>query len=81
MTENEFFEGMSNPRNKVLMRVFKDMDLVEHLGSGMGRILKKYDKSIFTIFQNYIKIVFPYVSVNEDTKQKWDKNGTKTGRK
>lgn len=81
MTENEFFEGMSNPRNKVLMRVFKDMDLVEHLGSGMGRILKKYDKSIFTISQNYIKIVFPYVSVNEDTKQKWDKNGTKTGRK
>lgn len=32
MTENEFFEGYSLPRNKELMRVFKDLELVEHLG-------------------------------------------------
>lgn len=35
MTEKEFFEGYSVPRNKELMRVFRDLDLVEHLGSGI----------------------------------------------
>jgi predicted HTH transcriptional regulator len=60
MTEEEFFEGVSNPRNKVLMRVFKDMDLVEQLGSGMERILAVYDKSIFKISANYIKVTFVF---------------------
>lgn len=36
------------------MRVFRDLDLVEQLGSGMTRILKAYDKSIFKITNNYI---------------------------
>ena len=40
------------------MRVFKDMDLVEQLGSGMERILAVYDKSIFKISANYIKVTF-----------------------
>lgn len=34
------------PRNRELMRVFKDVGLVEQLGSGMSRILKAYDKDI-----------------------------------
>ena len=42
MTVDEFFEGYSFPRNKELMRVFKDLDLVEHLGSGVPRILTAY---------------------------------------
>jgi len=28
------FKGFSVPRNNELMRVYKDLDLVEHLGSG-----------------------------------------------
>ena len=39
LNENEFFEGISAPRNKELMRVFKDVKLVEQLGSGVQRIL------------------------------------------
>lgn len=31
------------------MRIFKDVGLVEQLGSGMSRILKAYDKSAFDI--------------------------------
>ncbi len=64
MTKDEFFDGVSNPRNKVLMRVFKDMDLVEQLGSGMSRILSAYSRDIFKISDNYIKIVFP-IKVSE----------------
>jgi predicted HTH transcriptional regulator len=48
------------PRNRELMRVFRDLELVEHLGSGMNRILRAYDKSIFHLSENFVEIVFPY---------------------
>ena len=48
-SEEDFFSGASMPRNRELMRIFKDLDLVEQLGSGMNRILRSYDRSIFRI--------------------------------
>ena len=42
------------------MRVFKDVGLVEQLGSGMSRILKVYDKNIFNISEHFIKVGFPF---------------------
>ena len=39
LSKQEFFEGFSVPRNKELMRIFKDLELVEQLGSGIPRIL------------------------------------------
>jgi ATP-dependent DNA helicase RecG len=38
--QEDFFSGYSMPRNKTLMRVFKDLGMVEYLGSGMPRILR-----------------------------------------
>ncbi len=67
MTKDEFFKGISKPRNKVLMRVFKDMELVEQLGSGMDRILSVYDRSIFEISDNYIRVSFKYNSESPET--------------
>ena len=58
-SEEDFFSFASMPRNRELMRVFKDVGLVEQLGSGMSRILKEYDKSIFSISPRSIKVVFP----------------------
>jgi len=58
--EDEFFMGYSVPRNKELMRVFKDLEMVEYLGSGVPRILRKYPRSIFTFTPNFIRITFPY---------------------
>ncbi len=60
LSEEDFFNGRSMPRNRELMRIFRDMKLVEHLGTGMGRILSAYDKSIFHISKNFIEISFPY---------------------
>lgn len=48
-SQEDFFSCSSMPRNRELMRVFKDVGLVEQLGSGMSRILKAYDKNIFQI--------------------------------
>ena len=59
-SEEDFFSCGSMPRNCELMRVFKDVDLAEQLGSGMSRILHAYDRSIFDISDNFIKVVFPF---------------------
>lgn len=59
MTEKEFFEGYSVPRNKELMRVFRDLDLVEHLGSGIPRILRSYGKECFIFTENFLRMTFP----------------------
>ena len=59
-SEQDFFSCSSMPRNRELMRVFKDVGLVEQLGSGMSRILKMYDKNIFNISEHFIKVEFPF---------------------
>ena len=59
-SKEDFFSCSSMPRNRELMRVFKDVGLVEQLGSGMSRILKYYDKDIFIISDHFIKVVFPF---------------------
>ena len=42
--------------------------MVEQLGSGMNRILQYYDKGIFEIYEDTIKVVFKFaMSVDEDT--------------
>ena len=58
LSQEEFFDGISAPRNKELMRVFKDVKLVEQLGSGVQRILKVYDKNIFKFSLNFLKVSF-----------------------
>ena len=59
-TEEEFLEGYSAPNNPELMRVFHDLELVEHLGTGIRRILKKYDKSIYHFFPHFIRVSIKY---------------------
>ncbi|MFH1949961.1 MAG: ATP-binding protein [Pseudomonadota bacterium] len=54
----DFFSGYSNPTSRELMRIYKDLELVEHLGSGLNRILEIYDKDSFVIKQNYMKNIF-----------------------
>ena len=62
LTEDEFFRGLSHPRNRELMRIFSDMDLCEQLGSGMKKILRAYPKDIFDISDHFISVRFKYNS-------------------
>lgn len=57
--QEDFFAGYSNPRNKTLMRVFRDLEMVEYLGSGMPRILKAYPREAFEFSGRFIRAVFP----------------------
>jgi predicted HTH transcriptional regulator len=62
LSEDDFFNGRSMLRNRELMRVFKDVELVEALGSGMRRILAAYDRSVFEITPSFIVVTFPYAT-------------------
>jgi ATP-dependent DNA helicase RecG len=59
MTQEDFFEGLSLPRNKELMRVYKDLGMVEQLGSGVPRILEAYRKDCFKFSENFLRMIFP----------------------
>ena len=76
----DFFSCSSMPRNRELMRVFKDLGLVEQLGSGMSRILQSYDRSIFQISDHFIKVIFPFsLPVNDGNVANGDNNGDISG--
>lgn len=75
--KQEFFNGISIPRNKELMRIYRNVELVESLGSGTPRILRAYGEESFKFTDNFIRITFP-VSVHdtahvEDVEQQIDK--------
>ena len=60
MSTEDFYEGISHPRNSTLMRVFLNIGLTEHTGHGVPTIIKKYGKEVFEITDNYIKCRIPY---------------------
>ena len=87
LSEDEFFEGYSMPRNKELMRIFRDLEMVEYLGSGIPRILKAYSKEAFRFTENFTRMRFasaepsvgePSETVSETTQKATQKTAQKT---
>ncbi|WP_069658337.1 RNA-binding domain-containing protein [Arcticibacter eurypsychrophilus] len=66
LSQEEFFDGFSVPRNKEIMRIYKDLDLVEQLGSGVPRILESYDKQCFKFSDHFLRMSFPIFSNEVD---------------
>ncbi len=60
LSKEDFFRGVTAPRNQELIRVFKDVDLIENIGSGILRILKAYDKNSFIFMDNFLRVSFKY---------------------
>ncbi len=60
LTREEFFSGISKPRNTTLMRIFLNMEISEHTGHGVPTIVKKYGKQAFEITDNYIRCTIPF---------------------
>ena len=60
MTKEQFFCGISMPRNATLMRVFLNMGLAEHTGHGVPTIVDRYGKEVFDIGDNYIRCTIPF---------------------
>ena len=68
LTEDEFFSGVSIPRNKELMRVFRDVEMVEALGSGMPVILSNYGRQSYEFLPHFIRQIIPSRALGDDTK-------------
>lgn len=85
LSQEEFLEGVTAPRNKELIRVFKDVELIENIGSGVLRILDAYDKSCFKFMEHFLRVSFKYKEnpfEYEDTaKEKSSKLGSKKSSK
>ena len=62
-------------RNKELMRVFRDVEMVEALGSGMPVILRKYGRESYSFLQHFIRLTIPVL--NSDDPKNVTKNVTK----
>ena len=81
LSQEEFLEGVTAPRNKELIRVFKDVDLIENIGSGVLRILDAYDKSCFIFMDHFLRVSFKYrenpFEYEKATNKKTDKKTNK----
>lgn len=73
LSQEEFLEGVTAPRNKELIRVFKDVDLIENIGSGVLRILDAYDKSCFKFMDHFLRVSFKYKENPFEYNEKTDK--------
>lgn len=74
---DQFFNCCSLPRNRELMRVFHDLDMVEQLGSGMRRILKCYDENAFSFTEHFMRTSFYFDAMLGD--KLGDKLGDRLG--
>ena len=71
MTPEKFYSGTSMPRNREIMRVFKDLNYVEQLGSGIPKIVKKYGRDAIVIddfiIQTTLKFDTCWEKINDST--------------
>ena len=72
VTEEDFLKGFSLPKNPELMKVFRDLELVEQMGTGIIRILKSYSKQSFEFFPNFIRVSFPFKKNKFDESKKME---------
>jgi predicted HTH transcriptional regulator len=78
LTKHDFFLGVSALRNPELMRILKDLELVESLGFGIRGITKIYDKNIFEFTDNSLYVTFIFAEKNI-TKSKGESKGESKG--
>ena len=56
----DFYRGISKPRNIRLMKIFSDLDIVDHTGHGVPIIIEKYGRVAFEISDNHIIVTIPF---------------------
>ncbi|MCL2291615.1 MAG: putative DNA binding domain-containing protein [Candidatus Bathyarchaeota archaeon] len=63
LTSERFFKGYTKTRNRELMKIFHDLDLVEEIGSGMGRILAVYSPDNFELDGYFLRVTFKFENI------------------
>jgi len=60
LTKEEFFQGVSKPRNAQLMNIFARLGIAEQTGHGIPTIVSKYGTNVFEISDSFIRIIIPF---------------------
>jgi predicted HTH transcriptional regulator len=86
LSTEEFFTGVSKPRNREIMRIFKDLEYVERLGSGIPYIVNKYGRDIYNFMPSVVRFSLPYspasiksIKLADNKQDKMDTTGGITG--
>jgi predicted HTH transcriptional regulator len=66
LTLERFFKGYTKTRNRELMKILHDLDLVEEIGSGMGRILAVYTPDNFELDGYFFRVTFKFENITSD---------------
>ena len=56
----DFYGGTSKPRNREIMKIFKDLEFVEHLGLGMPKIISKYGQDAVYVSQTILRTTLKF---------------------
>ncbi|GHT52932.1 hypothetical protein AGMMS49982_14490 [Bacteroidia bacterium] len=60
LSKEEFFTGVSKPRSREIMRIFKDLEYVERLGSGIPYIVRKYGRDVVQFMSSVVRFSIPF---------------------
>jgi ribosomal protein S25 len=63
------FSGVSHSRNPGIMRIFKDLEYIERLGSGIPYIVSRYGEGIFKLMSSVIRYAYLYDFQNASENQ------------
>lgn len=59
-TIDNFFRGVSKPRNKALAEIFMQLHISEKTGRGVPRIVNKYGKDVFEFGDGILCVTIPF---------------------
>ncbi len=79
LSKQDFLNGVVYRRNRELIKVFQDLDLMENVGSGILRILESYNEDCFIFLDNYLRVSFKYKENPFEYENITPKNGTING--
>ncbi|MDR1243902.1 MAG: putative DNA binding domain-containing protein [Endomicrobium sp.] len=65
-----FYSGTSMPRNRQIIRVFKDLEYVEQIGSGIPKIIAKYGRESITISSAILQTTLKFELLENQTNVK-----------
>lgn len=67
-TKENFFKGISRPRNKSLAEIFLQLRINEKTGRGVPRIVNAYGKDVFDFTSNSLTVTIPFNIIDKDLK-------------
>ncbi len=59
LSKEDFYEGVSKPVNKSLLKILADLDYIEETGHGIPLIIEKYGKEAFYISKHTVIVKIP----------------------